>query len=140
MITSLSQEESLALLRSSHLARLGCVSEGYPYVVPVNYVCDDVSIIIHSLPGKKIDALHANPRACVQVDQIKNQLNWASVLIFGTYKEIVSGAARERAMSLLLAVFPDLTPVESVGARNAGTPAPVVFRVLIERVTGIKEG
>jgi nitroimidazol reductase NimA-like FMN-containing flavoprotein (pyridoxamine 5'-phosphate oxidase superfamily) len=140
MITSLSQEESLALLRSSHLARLGCVSEGYPYVVPVNYVCDDVSIIIHSLPGKKIDALHAAPRACVQVDQIKNHLNWASVLAFGTYKEIVSGAERERAMSLLLAAFPDLTPVESVVASDAGAPAPVVFRVLIERVTGIKEG
>lgn len=140
MITELSQEDSLALLRASRLARLGCVSEDYPYVVPVNYVCDDVSIIIHSLPGKKIDALRANPRACVQVDHIKDHLRWESVLVIGTYKEIVSGAERERAMSLLLAVFPQLTPVESVIARDAGTPAPVVFRVLIERVTGIREG
>jgi hypothetical protein len=43
-------------------------------------------------------------------------------------------------MNLLLAAFPNLTPVESIIARDAGAPAPVVFRVLIDRVTGIREG
>jgi nitroimidazol reductase NimA-like FMN-containing flavoprotein (pyridoxamine 5'-phosphate oxidase superfamily) len=140
MIAKLSEEESFALLRSRRLARLACIADGEPYVVPVNYVCDDISIIVHSLPGTKIDAMRSNPRVCVQIDEIKDQFNWASVLAFGNYKEMISGAARERAMALLLAAFPDLTPVESVIARDAGAPAPVIFRVLIDRVTGMREG
>jgi nitroimidazol reductase NimA-like FMN-containing flavoprotein (pyridoxamine 5'-phosphate oxidase superfamily) len=140
MINNLSREESFALLRASSLARLGCIADGEPYVVPVNYVCDEVSVIIHSLPGKKIDALRANPRVCVQVDEIRDHLNWTSVLAHGRYEEITSGAPRESAMSQLLAAFPELTPVESVIARDAGAPAPVVFRVLIDHVTGIREG
>jgi nitroimidazol reductase NimA-like FMN-containing flavoprotein (pyridoxamine 5'-phosphate oxidase superfamily) len=140
MINNLSREESFALLRASSLARLACIADGEPYVVPVNYACDDVSIIVHSLPGKKIDAMRSNPRVCVQVDEIKDQFNWTSVLAFGAYKEVTGEAASERAMNLLLAAFPNLTPVESIIARDVGAPAPVVFRVLIDRVTGIREG
>jgi nitroimidazol reductase NimA-like FMN-containing flavoprotein (pyridoxamine 5'-phosphate oxidase superfamily) len=139
MINWLSLEESLALLRSSSLGRLGCIADGEPYVVPVNYVCDDVSVIIHSLPGKKIDAMRTNPRVCVQVDRIVDHLNWTSVLAHGRYEEIRGGAGRERAMERLLSAFPDLTPVESVIARDAGAPTPIVFRLLIDRVTGISE-
>lgn len=138
MIRKLSGEEALALLREKHLARLGCVSDGGPYVVPVNYACDDVSIIVHSLPGRKIDAMRADPRVCVQADEIKDQFNWSSVIAFGRYEEIARGAARELALERLLAAFPALTPVESVGARDGREP--VVFRVLIERVTGVREG
>lgn len=138
MIKSLGREEAFALLRAKHLARLGCVGDGEPYVVPVNYACDDVSIIVHSLPGKKIEAMRRHPRVCVQVDEIKDQFNWTSVLAFGRYEEVADGEARERAMDALLSAFPALTPVESVGARDAR--APVVFRVLIDRVTGVREG
>jgi len=38
MIRTMSEEEARALLRAGRLARLGCVADGYPYVVPVNYV------------------------------------------------------------------------------------------------------
>ena len=40
MITRLSQEEARALLTVSRVGRLGCVYEGGPYVVPINYVLD----------------------------------------------------------------------------------------------------
>ena len=43
-------------------------------------------------------------------------------------------------MSLLLSLFPHLTPVESLIAVDAGLPAPVVYRVRVERITGISEG
>ncbi|HYY96543.1 MAG TPA: hypothetical protein VE713_18710 [Pyrinomonadaceae bacterium] len=41
---------------------------------------------------------------------------------------------------LLLALFPRLTPVESLMADDANAPAPVVFRIRIERATGLREG
>ena len=140
MITRMSEDEARSLLRAGRLGRLGCVADGYPYVVPVNYVFDGESVISHSLPGRKIDAMRAFPRVCLQVDEVRDQTRWKSVLAFGTFEEIEKRDDRERAMNLLLSLFPHLTPVESLIAVDAGAPAPVVYRVRVERITGISEG
>ena len=140
MITRLSREESLALLRGHRTGRLGCVAEGYPYVVPVNYVLDGESALSHSLPGRKIEAMRANPRVCLQVDDIRDQLSWQSVIAYGTYEEVTPASERSRAMNLLLSLFPELTPVESLIAEDGTAPAPIVFRVKIGKITGIGEG
>src|SRR2546423_2032950 len=139
MITRLSKDESYALLRGSRLARLGCIAEGYPYVVPVNYVFDGEAALVHSLPGRKIEAMRADPRVCLQVDDIEDHMRWKSVLAYGTYEEITVAAERERAMNCLLSLFPQLTPVETLIAADATAPALVVFRVRVERVTGVTE-
>lgn len=142
MITMLSRDESFALLRGRRLGRLGCIADGEPYVVPVNYVFDGEtgSAVSHSLPGRKIEAMRENQRVCLQVDDIRDQLNWGSVIAYGTYEEITRPPERERALGLLLSLFPELTPVESLVAVDAGAPAPVVFRLKIDRVTGVREG
>ena len=77
MIKHLSNEEARALLGECRIGRLGCVDDGGPYVVPVNYVFHDDSIYVHSLPGRKIKALRENPRACLQVDEIKDTISLA---------------------------------------------------------------
>lgn len=140
MIKDLSQDKARGMLREGCIARLACVSEGEPYVVPVSYVFDGESVLVHSLPGRKITAMRANPRVCLQIDKIEDELNWTSVLAFGNYEEITNMQERSRAMSSLLTKFPQLTPVESVMANDAGTPAPVVFRIRIDRITGLREG
>ena len=140
MITRMSEEEARALLRAGQLARLGCVAEGYPYVVPVNYVFNGEYVFSHSLPGRKIDAMRTFPRVCLQVDEVQDQTRWKSALAFGTFEELNDKAERERALNLLLSLFPQLTPVESFITADAGAPAPVVYRVRVERVTGIREG
>ena len=67
MITPLSDEEVRALLTEQRVGRLGCVYEGGPYVIPVNYVFDGENIYVHSLPGQKLEALRANPRALFSI-------------------------------------------------------------------------
>lgn len=140
MIKRMSEEEARELLRAGRLARLGCVADGYPYVVPVNYVFDGEFVFSHSLPGLKVDAMRAFPRVCLQVDELQDQTRWGSALAFGTFEELTDVGERERAMSLLLSLFPQLTPVESLIVVDAGAPEPVVYRVRVERVTGIREG
>jgi uncharacterized protein len=140
MIKDLSPEKSRELLRRESLARLACVADGEPYVVPVNYVFDGESVLVHSLPGRKINAMRANPRVCLQVDEIEDELGWKSVLAFGNYEEITGAAERGRAMSSLLARFPKLTPVESYLAGDADSPAPIVFRIRVDKISGISEG
>ena len=140
MITRMSEEEARALLRAGRLARLGCIAEGYPYVVPVNYAFNGEFVFSHSLPGLKVDAMRAFPRVCLQVDEVRSETRWKSALAFGTFEELNDRGERERALPLLLPLFPQLTPVESLITADAGAPAPVVYRVRVERVTGIREG
>jgi nitroimidazol reductase NimA-like FMN-containing flavoprotein (pyridoxamine 5'-phosphate oxidase superfamily) len=139
MINRLSEEESYTLLRSQRLARLGCIAGAEPYVVPINYVFEDRSVLSHTLPGRKLTAMREHPRICVQVDDIEDLCTWKSVIAYGRYEEIVEPAERSRAMNCLLSLFPNLTPVESRIAEDAGSPTPVVFRIRLDSITGIKE-
>lgn len=139
MIKNLSEEQSREVLRRERVARLGCIADGFPYVVPVNYIFDSEFAFVHSLPGRKVTAMRENPRVCLQVDEIEDDWSWKSVLALGTYEEITSPIEGSCAMGKLLARFPQLTPVESVIAADAGAPTPIIFRIRIESVTGISE-
>lgn len=137
---ALQEDEARALLSACRIGRLGCVDNGEPYVVPINYVFEDGSVYSHSLPGRKIEALRAHPRACLQVDEIENYFEWRSVIAYGNFEEIRVPSDRGSILSKLLARFPLLTTVESVMAQDASPPDSVVFRIRIDRITGVAEG
>lgn len=139
MTKQLSDHEARALLSAVGIGRLGCIYENEPYVVPINYVFDDGVIYSHSLPGRKIDALRSHPRACLQVDYIESDLEWCSVIAYGTFEEIRARNDREVILGKLLSRFPKLTPVESLQARDAAAPDTIVFRIRIDRITGVAE-
>ena len=137
---TLLEEEARALLSACKIGRLGCVDNGEPYVVPINYVFEDGSIYSQSLPGRKIEALRAHPRACLQVDEIENDFDWRSTIAYGDFEEIRVPSDRRSILSKLLARFPLLTPVASVMSQDASPPDTVVFRIRIDRITGVSEG
>ena len=136
----LPEEKARALLSASRIGHLGCIIEGEPYVVPVNYLLEDGSIYSHSLPGRKITALRTHPRACLQVEQIGDDFHWGSAIAFGNFEEIHDELERAQALRKLLRRFPLLTPVESRVVEDAAPPEVVVFRIRIDRVTGVAEG
>jgi hypothetical protein len=77
VIGQLPAAEAKDLLCAGNLGRLGCVADGDPYVVPVNYFCDGESVYMHSLPGKKINALRTasgsfQTRAASDTGRIQN--------------------------------------------------------------------
>lgn len=139
MFIRLSEEESRSVLSTARVARLGCIVDGGPYIVPINYYFEDGCAHIHSLPGLKISALREDPRACMQLDEIESDAHWRSVLAFGNYEEITSPSERKSILGKLLIRFPMLTPVESAIAEDAGPPSVIVFRIRIDRVTGVGE-
>ena len=105
--------------------------------MPVNYYFDGENIYIHTLPGKKLDALRANPRVCLQVDEIKDSYNWRSVIAYGTFEEVPSEETRENVLTKLYSRLPHMTPVESKLVK--GLQETIVFRIKVDEVTGVGE-
>lgn len=140
MVRTLSDTQARDLLRSARVGRLGCIVNGEPYVVPINYVFEGNFVYSHSLPGQKITALRENPRSCVQADIIESPLRWSSVLAFGTFEELTDVGERHQVIKKLLARFPMLTPVESTIAVDGAPADVIVYQIRIERITGVTEG
>ncbi len=140
MMTMLNEIEARKVLQSARVARLGCIVTGEPYVVPISCHLEDDCLYSHSLPGMKISGLRENPGACVQVDEIESDLHWRSAIAFGKYEEITKSNEREEILRRLLRQFPMLTPVESAIAVDASAPQVIVFRIRIDRLTGMSEG
>ena len=138
MLRQLSESETRDLLASGRVGRLGCVFDGAPYVVPVSYIFRDDRIYVHSMLGRKIAALRANPRACLQVDDIHDEYQWRSAIAFGDYHEVIDSVERDRAIRELLERFPHLTPVESVPVHDGGSSV-VVFCIQVKRMSGVGE-
>ena len=84
--------------------------------------------------------MRAHPRVCLQVDQIADDFHWRSAIAFGDFEEIRVPSDRRSILIKVLARFPLLTPVESAMAQDAGAPDSVVFRIRIDRITGVAEG
>src|SRR5215813_6338930 len=136
-IDKIRDNDARAILRERNLGRLGCIAAGWPYVVPVNYYFDGEDIYVHTLPGKKLDALRANPRVCLQVDEIKNSFHWRSVIAYGTFEEVSDEETRENVLTRLYSRLPHMTPVESQLVK--GRSGTIVFRIKVEDVTGMAE-
>lgn len=101
MMNMLSNEEARKLFQDVRVARLGCIVNGEPYVVPINCQLEGDYLYSHSLPGLKIASLRENPRACVQVDHVENDLNWRSAVAFGHFEEILKPNERADILSKL---------------------------------------
>lgn len=140
MMKMLSDNETRKLFQLARVARLGCIVNGEPYVVPINCQMEDDCLYSHSLPGLKISGLRENPRACVQVDEIESDLHWRSAIAFGKFEEITRPNERHDVLTMLLKKFPLLTPVESEIAIDGAAAEVIVFKIRIERLTGVSEG
>ena len=139
MMKMLSESEARQIFEAARIVRLGCIVNGAPYVVPINCYLEGDNLFSHSLPGLKISGLRENHQACVQVDEIKDDLRWRSAIAFGLYEEITKSNEREEVLTKLLRKFPMLTPVESAITVDGSSPQVIVFRIKIERLTAVSE-
>lgn len=140
MMRMLGDEDARHLFNEARVVRLGCIVNGEPYVVPINCHLEGDYLYSHSLYGLKIAGLRENPRACVQVDEIESDLRWKSAIAFGKFEEVTKSSERAGVLAKLLRKFPMLTPVESAIAIDGASPEVIVFRIKIERLTGLSEG
>lgn len=74
---------SLETLQKVGSGHLGCIYEGNPYVIPMNYYLDDSTIYLFTTEGTKSRALDTNPAVCLQVEEIHDLERWRSVVVTG---------------------------------------------------------
>lgn len=140
LIHEMTLEECRAALAQASLARLACVVDRQPYVVPVYLAYDGDYLFGFSTLGSKIDYMRANPLVCVEIDDVKSQHEWMSVLVFGRYEELLdtpeNDAARARAHELLekRAMWWETACV--VHRDYPKSLSPIFYRIHIDRMTG----
>ncbi len=146
MIGNLSHEAIEEVLSQNLVGRLGCCFNDEMYVVPINYVYDNGSIIAHATEGRKIQIMRKNPKVCLQVDEIINYTHWRSVIAWGEYEELTEEAERYAAMNLFVektlhlkvsetAVLPEIHE-KRIHPRSPGVIKPVIYRIRLTKKTG----
>jgi uncharacterized protein len=93
----LSPEECLRLLASEPVGRLGFVSQGEPFILPVNHVVDGWTIVFRTTLGTKLDGIDNRQPVAFEVDgyDAEDRTGW-SVLVRGTAEVVWSPAVEER--------------------------------------------
>jgi nitroimidazol reductase NimA-like FMN-containing flavoprotein (pyridoxamine 5'-phosphate oxidase superfamily) len=142
MLGELDVDQIDQVLRSEDIGRLGCIANGWPYVVPVTYVYDGGSVYAHTGEGLKLRAMRENPRVCLEVEQMRSEANWRTVVVRGRFEEL-SSEENDRALALLTtrlaraerSATARLVQHDDI-VRREGIHRPVLFRILIEEKTG----
>jgi uncharacterized protein len=105
LITAMTSEECRELLVRTGFGHLGCARNDEPYVVPIYFVYEEERLYGFSTFGKKIEWMRANPKVCIEVDDVSSHFSWVSVIINGRYEELLDtpehNAERQHAYTLL---------------------------------------
>jgi nitroimidazol reductase NimA-like FMN-containing flavoprotein (pyridoxamine 5'-phosphate oxidase superfamily) len=142
LINEMSEVQCRAVLARASVGRLGCSLDNQPYVVPIYLACDSDFIYVFSTPGKKIDWMRANPKVCVEVDEVTDQSSWVSVVANGMYQELPDPQyASERAHARKLLEKKHGWWLNALAERRLRVRdeeiEPLFFRVKIDSVSGL---
>ena len=109
-IDEMSSKEIHELLHKVGYGHLGCIHEGKPYVIPMNYYLEEEDIYLFTTIGMKTHDLDANPEICLQVEEIRAPLHWRSAIVNGRASRLTVQEDIDRVMHLVKERNPMLSP------------------------------
>ena len=142
-INEMSGEECSAFLDRPSLGRLGCSLENQPYVIPIHFAYEEGYLYVFSTFGQKVKWMRANPRVCVQTDEIQNQSEWISVIVYGEYEELPEPQyTTERKHASFLLGQRYQWWLNALGERQMrvgeNSIEPLFFRIRIQSMSGLR--
>jgi len=142
-INQLTQDECNVILGRASFGHLACSLDDQPYVVPVFLEYDAGYFYVLSTQGQKIEWMRQNPKVCVQIDAIKNEENWTSIVVNGTYQELPEPQythERAHARKLLEKRLRWWEPALAERQLKSGQDIidPLFFRIHVESMTGLR--
>ena len=132
------------ILNEETVGYVGLCSDGEPYVIPVNYVYTDGTIVFHgSFTGKKNDFIRANPRTCFvvgrQTGEVRDHagatschIDNDSVICYGTARLVENVEERWAALN----VFNRRFHPETDGIARERAEKCCVVEIRITEMTG----
>ncbi|PYS77249.1 MAG: pyridoxamine 5'-phosphate oxidase family protein [Acidobacteria bacterium] len=112
-VEDMAPAEMHALLQRESFGHLGCARDGRPYVVPMHYAYDGKELYFFTTEGMKTQFIEANPKVCLQVEEITDSTHWRSVMVIGQAEQVTNAEETQRAMKLITERNPSLTPAIS---------------------------
>lgn len=143
VINEMAEKECRDLLARNSIGRLGCSQDNQPYVVPIYFAYEPDYVYVLSTVGQKIEWMRANPKVCIQIDEIANESDWVSVIINGQYQELLeSQYTDERTRARKLLEERHLWWQNALAERQLklgdALIAPMFFRIHIDSMTGLR--
>jgi nitroimidazol reductase NimA-like FMN-containing flavoprotein (pyridoxamine 5'-phosphate oxidase superfamily) len=139
-MNELSPERCETLLNRGMVGHLAVVSDGDPYVSPISYVVLEGAICLRTGRGRRVDALKANPKVCIEVSEVDDNTGaWESVIAWGEAEFVEEDS---RARDIIAAILEKYRSVLG-SPLSPGTVFPepgVVVRVPLESVSGRESG
>jgi nitroimidazol reductase NimA-like FMN-containing flavoprotein (pyridoxamine 5'-phosphate oxidase superfamily) len=145
-IQEMTEAECLTTLARTRLGRLACAHENQPYVVPIYFVYEQLYLYGFTTPGQKVEWMRSNPQVCVELDEIVDDTQWMSIIIFGNYKELPDSQEgkeggnweRQHAFELLQQYAEWWEPgiASSIHRHTVEPWVPIFYRIRIDRVSG----
>jgi nitroimidazol reductase NimA-like FMN-containing flavoprotein (pyridoxamine 5'-phosphate oxidase superfamily) len=92
-VLELTTEECWELLRSTRVGRLASCALGRPYVVPINFIVDEHTLVFRTAEGTKLAALRNASPVAFEIDDHDAQSRCAtSVIVTGRATEVTEPA------------------------------------------------
>jgi hypothetical protein len=145
-------KEITRILASTHIGRVATVdTEGYPYIIPLNFVFHEGCVYFHCAPkGEKLDNLTRDPRVCFEVDvplaylgvgfnvernPCRTHQLYHSVIIRGLARIVPDGDLKTAALNALVAKHEGNRDFSPVTPDSLAYKACCVFEIKPERMT-----
>ncbi|HTK54742.1 MAG TPA: pyridoxamine 5'-phosphate oxidase family protein [Gemmatimonadaceae bacterium] len=80
----LAADEAAELLARNHIGRIAFSFHDRVDIEPLSYVFADGAIYLRTAPGSKLETLAHSPWVAFEVDEVKDQFDWWSVVVHGT--------------------------------------------------------
>jgi nitroimidazol reductase NimA-like FMN-containing flavoprotein (pyridoxamine 5'-phosphate oxidase superfamily) len=136
------EAEAREFLIEAKVAHIGVVSDGDPYVSPVSFVLDGNRILFRTKPGKRFEALMANPRVSIEASRFDEETgDWISVIVQGRAVERTDTATGALVVGMLFEKYSNVlgSPLGRDGFQAMAT-FPHVVEVAIDEITGMVSG
>ena len=137
-IDEMSSKQIHELLHQVGYGHLGCIHEGKPYVMPMNYYLEDSDIYLFTTEGMKTHDIDANPEICLQVEEIHGSLHWRSAIVTGRAERLTEQPDIKGAMQLIKERNPTLSPAINrtwIDAQGR-TEAIAIYRIHESEMSG----
>ena len=145
MIENLTNEQIEEVLKDNIWGHLGCNDGLNTYVYPFNYLYDGKYITCHSQRGFKTQVMQQNNRVCFQVDEVRDDKDWKSVMVLGEYQEVddereyndASRAFADRRLFLKISESAILQGSNKQEVKiRSNDSKPAIFRIVIDEKNG----